>query len=144
MRTAERGWGGAPSNGISTTVYFSHFFSLSPALQDFSIFDPTGHSSSCLASIPLAAMDIIFLLGLALMESLSLLLISKISLPYLLPTLKPPGLDWSLERVQGKVLQPEAAVLLLLALAGEAAGCLPREMCVGKAQQVAQLPLPQV
>lgn len=69
-------------------------------LSIFSIFDPLGHSSCHLTSIPLAAMDTLFLLCLALTKPLSFS--TRSGFPCLPPNLKPLGLDWSLESVRGK------------------------------------------
>lgn len=69
-------------------------------LRTFSIFDPSGHSSCHLTSIPPAAVDAFLPLCSALTEPLSFA--TRSGFPCLPPSLKLLGLDWSLQSVRGK------------------------------------------
>lgn len=118
---------------------FSNFFSLSWLLSLFSIFEPFGHSC-LLISIPPVATDI-FLRCSALTKPLSMLILQDQALPYLQPSLKLLGLDWSLEEAEEKDAThagclPTATSMPVssgTSLGGCQAPALPRETCFRRA-----------
>lgn len=115
----------------------------------FSIFDPLGHPSCHLTSIPLAATDILFLLCLAPTKPLSTAFSTRSGFPCLPPSLKLLGLGWSLARARGKGhthagLLPAATTTMPISFGMSLGGCqasaLPRETYFRRAQQVILVP----